>query len=687
MKKLHLLPLFAILLGLVSCRNDLETADWDVDLLAPILISELDMGDIVGDTNIAVNPDSSLILVYSTPLVEYGLGDLMDPFSYTHYEFLSLDSLELDDIVIPSSISLGQIANSAGFVGAIIIANNGNNMVVPDLGSVPGTSAPIDASEYFESIELIDGTLEISIENELPIDVEDFGFGIQNNISTDYLIQDTLDIIPAGTTVTSTNSLAGKTIDSDLLAEIYGLSSPGSNGQSVLIDTSDALRITLTIRDLRPLSATTIWPAQNIINDTSEVFLSGSEGLELTYGEIKTGEIQMSIESTIKDSVEFEYLIPESELNGSPFGFVEAVPAAPPNGVATLVKDYDFTGLSMDLTGKKNNRYNTFYHIILGRIDSTGLIVELSLEDSLVVELAMNDLVIDYALGDLGQDSADIGPEYSELQGMNSLVSGIVNLDQALGSLELYNPIGASAQFQLDEIIGENRRTNNQVVLDLSQTGSSLQVGPATESGGSINAAQNSLDLTESNSNINEFVANLPDRIKFSGRVIMNPDGPYSGFIYYDHPFEARLNLEVPLGLSAENLTLVDTSDFDLGTAPEWDQIRGGEIRLLVANGFPCEAVTTMTLLDINGDVLENILLNDVVQSPDLDANLKVIEPKSSTLTIPLSPERIQRFKEATNVRYEIVFNTAQLPSSVKIYSTYKMDIKMIGDFTYRLNN
>lgn len=689
MKKRTLLYLIlALTIGFSSCRNDLQTADWDVNLLAPIISSELSLSNLVGDSNLTENPDSSLVLVYQTELASYGLPDLLEPFTYVHNEFLSLDSLDLPDIIVPSSISLGTIASGAGLIGTIIIGNNGQNMVIPALGNIPGASVPVDASEYFESISLVDGTLEMEIENGLPIIVEDFGFGLSNNSSGQILIQDTIPSIPPGATVTSTSSLAGKTIDSDLLAELYGLSSPGSNGQSVLIDTSNAIRITLRIKDLKPSSATTIWPAQNIINDTSEVFLEGSDGLELTFGRIRSGDIVMDIHSTINDSIQFEYLIPESDLNGQPFYFAEGLPAAPNSGVASIQKTYDFSGFELDLTGKNKDIFNTFYHIILGRIDSTGLIVNLSLEDSVTVELGMTDITIDYAQGDLGTDTLLLGPETTTFPGLSNLISGIVELKETKASLEVYNPIGASAFFELSEIKGKNSRTNQEIILDLSNSGNTIAVEPALElMNGGFTAETGSLDLNETNSNINTFLANLPDQISFNGKAYLNPNGPHIGFMYYDHPLQAFLNLEVPLNLVASDLTLIDTTEFSLGNSPEWDQVLGGELRLIADNGMPFSAQVELQLLAEDGSILETIIMDELVDAPALNAQGKVDAPKRTTLTIPLSTDRIERFQEASSARFRAVFNTAGQPHSVKIYAQYKIDLKLVGDLTYRLNN
>ena len=67
--------------------------------------------------------------------------------------------------------------------------------------------------------------------------------------------------------------------------------------------------------------------------------------------------------------------------------------------------------------------------------------------------------------------------------------------------------------------------------------------------------------------------------------------------------------------------------------------------------------------------------------------DLKVDVPARTTLTIGLNPERINHFQDAAQIRFKSIFNTANQPSPVKIYSNYRMTLKMVGDFTYRLNN
>ena len=690
MKLMKLLPLF-FLFGILfsSCRNDMQTPDWDVDLLAPILLSDLDIGDLVGDSNVLVAADSSLSIIYRSEIASYGVPDLIEPFTFDYSEFLSLDSLELEDIDVESSISLGQLASDAGLIGQIIIANNGNTLAIPDLGTIPGTTNPIDASEFFETISLFDGTLELTIENGLPIEIRDFGFGLSNSSNGTILIQDTIPVIAAGATATSSSSLAGKTIESLLTADLYGLSSPGSNGVPVLIDTTDALKITVTIKDLQPSSATTIWPAQNLINDTSELILTGSEGLQLDFGIIKSGTVVTNIISTIEDSIKFQYIIPNSVLNGMPFSIVEPLPPAPAGGVSTTSNTYDFSGCELDLTGTDGTKFNTISTITLGRIDSTGQIVTLSTEDSIIVKIEMRDLIIDYGRGNLGSDSVDIGPELTTLEGLSNIIDGSVELAEAKASFEIENKIGAGAQFDLNSIKGTNTRTNVNVSLDFSSSGNSLVVNPAAEVPiGTIIPEYAELELNETNSNVAAFLSNLPDEIEFIGKAYLNPNGPHIGFMYYDHPLRAFLNLEVPLHLSSTALTLADTSDFDIGDSDEWDQIQGGSLKLLAENGFPFTAVASLNLLDADGNVIDQIIFEEVISSGNYDPlQERVVNTVKSEIVIPLTPERLESIKNAKRGSFKVIFDTASQPDLVKIYSDYEMGLKLIGDFTYRLNN
>jgi inner membrane protein involved in colicin E2 resistance len=61
-----------------------------------------------------------------------------------------------------------------------------------------------------------------------------------------------------------------------------------------------------------------------------------------------------------------------------------------------------------------------------------------------------------------------------------------------------------------------------------------------------------------------------------------------------------------------------------------------------------------------------------------------VTEPAVSYIVIPLDEKLKQSVKEAKIVRYIMHINSA-LNEQVKLYSDYKMELKVIGDFKMKL--
>ena len=59
-----------------SCKKDLQPKPyWETSLLVPIAKSDLSLGNIVGDTLIKTNSDSSLQLVYESTIYSLKPGD------------------------------------------------------------------------------------------------------------------------------------------------------------------------------------------------------------------------------------------------------------------------------------------------------------------------------------------------------------------------------------------------------------------------------------------------------------------------------------------------------------------------------------------------------------------------------------------------------------------------------------
>ncbi|MDF1672499.1 MAG: hypothetical protein P1U41_03285 [Vicingaceae bacterium] len=61
---------------LFSCRKDFERPNWDVDLLAPLITTTLNLEDILPDSVLVTNPDTSLKVVYEESIFDVGVDSL-----------------------------------------------------------------------------------------------------------------------------------------------------------------------------------------------------------------------------------------------------------------------------------------------------------------------------------------------------------------------------------------------------------------------------------------------------------------------------------------------------------------------------------------------------------------------------------------------------------------------------------
>ena len=97
----------------------------------------------------------------------------------------------------------------------------------------------------------------------------------------------------------------------------------------VVIDTSDALIVTVVTRDLKVFSAKAIFPAQDIIAVNDVNAMEGVGTTRITRAIAKSGFVNVEVESTIEDTLYFEYFIPDGTLNGESFVVEETINPAP----------------------------------------------------------------------------------------------------------------------------------------------------------------------------------------------------------------------------------------------------------------------------------------------------------------------------------------------------------------------
>ncbi len=431
-----------------------------------------------------------------------------------------------------------------------------------------------------------------------------------------------------------------------------------------------------------------ILPGQPIFSKANTVKYSLG-GAQLTNVTLRQGKIVLTIKSGLKGLVDFNYKIPSMK---NPAGYVFdttfTIPAATTGfpGIASL--SIDLTGYQVDLTGPNKTSANTLttgYSAIATPLP-LGDTLDISFGDVVEIKNEFIGIVPEYAKGYFGHTFKTVGPDSTPFSLFNHIASGSLSLEDIDIGLSIQNSIGADARVTINNLSSINTKTNSTVPLSAnSVVGTPINITRAVDNFGSVTPTTYSFSLTPSNSNIKAFFENMPDILSYKLGIEVNPLGNVSGnndFLYYDKLMKTEMNMTIPLSIIANDLTLGDTVDFKMGKNS--DNVNSGTLYLYIDNGFPFTAEAQLYLMDENFSIIDSLIdAPNIILAPDLDVNNVCIGKRLSVLSVPMNTDKMHQLRSAQKMYITLKFNTAGKPNYVKLYSTYEMNVKVVGEFNY----
>lgn len=696
-KRYLILFLCCCFLLLVSrCKHPIENKNsWETAVLAPLIHTNLNIENMVADSLLEVNADSSLTIVYRNVIYNFDPNEILLQVPDTSLESrLSLDSLVLAGQTVSQALTLGAFARQMMATGtpqqqllgaAILAAHGGAPTPMPPITGISTGNVDVDASNLFETATILSGFLDGEITNGFPVDLTNVIFQVKNKYLGDIVLIDTVALIPKNSVVNRVYDLSGKTVEGSLQIKIINLDSPGDT--AVLIDTNDAVLLTFTTRDLEVYEATAIFPTQNLINVQNEVKYQLS-GPELTYFEVRSGFLRVFITSTIEDTITFDFEIAAAT---DPFGDTlrvsNKVPPAPPNGSFTVEDTFDLKNYAIDLHGVNGAKFNTFGQHLTARIDSTGRLVNISLEDSIFVSYSLLDMVPHYVRGYLGSDTLEFVDE-SSFTFFNQVQSGTLNLESIKANIAIENGMGIDGEIRVNSLVANG--VNGSETLNSAQViGQSIKIERGIEN--PYSPRNTFIGMDEDNSNMLDLIETLPTAFSYDLQILVNPNGNIWGwndFAFFDADLNVNLDLELPLSLIANRLILVDTLDFSLELEREQiEKISSGIFNLITYNGFPLNLDFQVYLYEENFKFVDSLFAITEAQAGQLGPDCRVVQNTRSKLTAPVSQQDLNDFRSVRKaiVKAE-VSNATQLPQCdgqfLKIYNDYNVDLTL----TLKLN-
>jgi hypothetical protein len=345
-------------------------------------------------------------------------------------------------------------------------------------------------------------------------------------------------------------------------------------------------------------------------------------------------------------------------------------------------------GYVFDMTGPDHNAVNTLATHLSYSSDPNSPAFTITDQDSLLSTVSYHDIVAQYATGSFGTRYIQVDSSASDL-GLFDGISGSIALDQVTAQLQVHNGIGVDAQAHIHFLRSVNSTTGSTIDLSSPITNGPVNLDRALDLNGSFQPALNVFDLNVDNSNIKPFVENLPSRIDYALDMTINPLGDISNghdFFYHDSKLTADLEVDIPLRLSATDLSLQKTVTVDLpGTADE-HALQSGTLHLFADNGFPFSAVLSLSIVNAEGQVLSDLSSGQLADAGVLGQDGLVSASTSSRIDMEVTPDQLGLMHQGGLLRITAVFNTVSQPQHVQLLSGYHLDLQLTMDANYIVN-
>ena len=351
-----------------------------------------------------------------------------------------------------------------------------------------------------------------------------------------------------------------------------------------------------------------------------------------------------------------------------------------PGDTTHLYLTYPMGGYDFDLTGRTMDTFNSFYSTMVASLEESGKLISISKKDSFILNFSFKDLKPSYVKGYFGQDTL-IMDDNTNIEDFGNISSNNLQFEDINIELEIENGIGVDGIIKIQTLSASN--SAQSLNLSHSLIGSDINIDRAIET--PFQPSYTSLLIDNSNSNIVSMLNLLPNSLSCSGAIQINPNGNTMGhqdFATDQSKIEANLNINMPLSFVASNLELSEQFDFDLGNTEDADKIKEANFIFNIENGYPLDTRLKLIFLDDIG-ALDSIDGLALIKAADINNLGRVTQSKNSKIEFYVNPDKMQKIAQSKYVKCKFSFDTKPVGQNLKIYSDYRIGLKLIADFKY----
>ena len=421
-----------------------------------------------------------------------------------------------------------------------------------------------------------------------------------------------------------------------------------------------------------------IIPGKELINTSVNKDIQANTA-ELSSAVVQKGIISVETKSTYDQPVKYTYNFPGITKNGQSLKITDTTETTN-SGTLKTNKNYNITDYRIDMTGKNNDAFNQIFYQVTAQTTNNADTLYVTPQDSLALNINFKELQFHQIEGYFGQKEFSI-TDTTSIDFLSHIESGIIDLDSVYTELKIENGLGADLMLNVNDLISINRNNNQTIALTGDFINSDISIARAVKNT-SITPVIKTIDLT--NSNMEEFIENLPEKIASNLSIKLNPLGNISmgnDFFNSNHPLNINMFMDIPLKLSMDNIWLTDTIDLDVD---EEAPFQNASMALIVQNYFPVDAIVTVKTISQHTEN-KTITNNNTIAAGVLNAQDIVDQASESVINLNISNEAITDLKDAGKLLVQINLQTQNL-KMLQFYEHYRMDYELRGNSTVRIN-
>ncbi len=418
---------------------------------------------------------------------------------------------------------------------------------------------------------------------------------------------------------------------------------------------------------------------------STEIDFNINNGVALKRVDMRSGLLSIAFSNTLTQPLDMTYMIPNATRNGQPFTIFETIPP----GKNSLLKEYDLTGFSFNMTGLTGNSYNSISQTYTMAINPNADTALVGNGEIARIEVGYKKLVPQYIEGYFGQQVIKVPLDTAKLDLVKNFYASNFLLNDANLKFRILNEFGAEFSAALSNIKSINSLNNTSVALTTGQL-SYININRATQAAGTIFPSIKEIELNKLNSNILPFLSNLPDKLTSQGIVKVNPLGNISGyhdFAFYDKGIHVIADINIPMRFNADYFRLKSNTVIDFKDVEQLDNVKSGNFVINATNGYPFKARLQAYLLDEAGKTIDSLFVpgKNTIEGGQLDNNNKVVAPFFSKVLVPVDAAKIANLRRSKSIQIITYFLMPPNPPDITIYEDYQFKVNIVAELTYNV--